>query len=217
MRLGIDVPEQGSGTLRRRTTRAERRLVKEAGSCDVTRLEDTEEALRLLQRLHTQRWGGASGFLDGFTRFGQVCRAAAARGELAMSVLRAGGDAVAVMASFEVGGRISYYQSGRDPDHRWRGAGTLLLARVIDDAGRRGLHEADLLRGEETYKADFATGQRQLWRLRCATGPRSAIALATDLSVDRARRIGGRARRGVVQLKNRHPLRRSAAASVPPA
>ena len=99
------------------------------------------------------------------------------------------------MASFEVAGRISYYQSGRDPDRRWRGSGTVLLARVIDDAGRRGLREADLLRGEESYKSDFATGSRELWRLRCATGPRSAVALTVDLAREQGRRRLGPARR----------------------
>ena len=208
MQLGLDVAQQGSGTLRRRTARAERRLVKETGSCVVAHVDDTDDALQLLQRLHMQRWGRASGFMDAFERFSIICHAAAAQGELAMSALRAGDDVVAVMASFEVAGRISYYQSGRATDHRWRGAGTLLLARVIDDAGRRGLREADLLRGEETYKSDFATGQRRLWRLRCATGPRATIALASDLAVERARHVAGRAWRTMRALRRTSAIRR---------
>ncbi|MDQ6847434.1 MAG: GNAT family N-acetyltransferase [Candidatus Dormibacteraeota bacterium] len=206
MRLGIDVAQQGSRSVRRRAARAERRLVKESGGCVVAPVDDTDEALRLLQRLHTQRWGGASGFLDGFTRFAALCHAAAAQGELAVSALRAGDEAVAVMAAFEVAGRISNYQSGRETDHRWRGVGTLLLARVIDDAGRRGISEVDLLRGDEAYKSDFATGRRGLWRLRCATGPRSAIALAIDLGIERARGAAGRARWAMHERKSGRPV-----------
>jgi CelD/BcsL family acetyltransferase involved in cellulose biosynthesis len=197
MELRLDASEQGSATLRRKTTRAERRMRKEAGSCLMERVHDTEEALRQLYRLHAQRWEGSSGFLSGYQRFAAACRAGVAAGEVVFNALHAGDDVVGVMASFEVAGRISYYQSGRDPDRRWRGSGTVLLARVIDDAGRRGLREADLLRGEESYKADFATGHRELWRLRCATGPRSAVALTIDLGLEHGRRLLGRARRRV--------------------
>lgn len=195
MQLAGGVFEQGSPSLRRRTTRAERRMTKDAGSCSVERVEDTEAGLVLLRRLHSRRWAGASGFLEAFERFASVCQAGVDAGEVAITVLRAGDEAVAVMVSFEVAGRISYYQSGRDPERRWRGAGTLLLARVIDDAGRRGFGEADLLRGEEAYKDDFATGRRQLWRVRCATGPRAAIALGADLAAEHGRRLAGRSRR----------------------
>ncbi len=195
MQLRHDVSEQGSATLRRRTARAQRRMRNDAGSCLVERIDDIEEALRLLQHLHAQRWEGTSGFLSGYQRFAAACRAGTAAGEVVFNALHAGDQVVGVMASFEVAGRISYYQSGRDPDRRWRGSGTVLLARVIDDAARRGMREADLLRGEELYKSDFATGARELWRLRCATGPRSMAALSTELGLERGRRLLGRARR----------------------
>lgn len=195
MQLGPGASQQGSASLRRRTSRAQRRMARDAGSCRVERVDDVEAALGLLRRLHAQRWAGESRFLDDFDRFARACRAGAAAGEVVMNALRAGDEVVAVMAAFEVAGRMSYCQSGRDPDRRWRGAGTLLLARVIDDAGQRGLREADLLRGEETYKSDFATGERRLWRLRCATGPRSVAALTVDLAAEHGRRVAGRARR----------------------
>ena len=187
--------EPRSPALRRVVHRTEARLLREAGSCIVERVGDVELALRVLHRLHAQRWGNASTFLGDFGRFATVCRAAAARGELAMDVLRAGDETVAVMASFEVAGRISCYQSGRIPERRWRTAGTVLLARVLDDAGRRGLREADLLRGDEGYKALFADGQRELWRLRCAVGWRARVALPVDLAAESGRHLAGKTRR----------------------
>jgi CelD/BcsL family acetyltransferase involved in cellulose biosynthesis len=183
--------------------RAEQRLLRETGGCSFERVGDIEDALDILHRLHRQRWGDSSNFLRDFGRFATICRAAAARGELAMHVLRVDDRAIAVMASFEVAGRISCYQSGRVPERRWRTAGTVLLARVVDDAGRRGLREADLLRGDEPYKAYFADGQRPLWRLRCAVGWRAGLALQVDLAAERARHLAGRTRRWLQSTRKR--------------
>src|SRR5438105_822195 len=200
--------ERRSHALRRMVHRTERRLVRETGSCIVERVGDVELGLRVVRRLHAQRWGEASVFLGAFDRFAAVCRAAADRGELAIDVLRAGDETVAVVASFEFAGRISYHQGGRIPAQRWRTAGTLLLARVFDDAARRGLIEADLLRGDEAYKALFADGRRELWRLRCAVGPRALFALQIDIAVERGRRLAGRTRRGLRSIPTRRPISR---------
>jgi CelD/BcsL family acetyltransferase involved in cellulose biosynthesis len=154
-----------------------------------------ELALRVLHRLPAQRWGEVSTFLGHFGRFATVCRAAASRGELAVDVLRAGDEVGAVVVSFEFAGRISYDQGGRIPTQRWRTAGTVLLSRVFEDAARRGLREGDLLRGDEAYKAVFADGQRELWRLRSAIGWRAHVALPVDLAAERGRRLAGRTRR----------------------
>ncbi|MBJ7608048.1 MAG: GNAT family N-acetyltransferase [Candidatus Dormibacteraeota bacterium] len=196
----------GSAKLRSTVNRTERRLGKVAGSLVVRRVEDTELALGLLRRLHALRWAGASAFLDDFDRFGAVCRAAALRGELAICALFAGEEAIAVVAAFEVAGRISYYQSGRDPAPRWRRSGTLLLARSIDGAAERGLREADLLRGDEQYKLELTSERRQLWRLRCTTGPRSTLALGIDVAAEHGRHLLGRTRRWLrTNLPSRRP------------
>ncbi|MBJ7594371.1 MAG: GNAT family N-acetyltransferase [Candidatus Dormibacteraeota bacterium] len=192
--LTAGTPMQSSAGLRRRVARTDKRLRAEAGDCRVELVGDLDTGLQLLRRLHMERWGGASGFLDGFASFAGVCRAAASRGEVLFYALYAGDDAIAVTVSFDVGGRVSHYQSGRDTDRRWHGAGTLLQARLIDEAVQRGSREVDLLRGEEAYKADFATGGRDLWRLRSATGPRAAAALIVDIAAQRGRRLAGRAR-----------------------
>jgi CelD/BcsL family acetyltransferase involved in cellulose biosynthesis len=184
-----------SANLRRVVARTERRLVTEAGQCDVVRPDEIEDGLSILRMLHAQRWGERSAFLRGFARFAAVCRAAATAGELAINILRADNETVAVVASFEVAGRISHYQGGRAPAARWRSASTVLLARVCENAARRGVHEADFLRGDEAYKDRFTDRRRELWRLRCAIGPRAVVALHSDIAAERGRRLAGRARR----------------------
>ncbi len=197
-------------SLRRLVHRTERRLVRDTGSCIVERVDDVELGLRVLHRFHAQRWGKASSFLGDFGRFATVCRAAAARREVVFNVLRAGDEPGAIVVSFEVAGHLSYYQSGRIPSRRWRGAGIVLLARVIDDAARRGLLDADLLRGDEAYKTLFADQRRELWRLRCAVGSTAQVALHIDFAAERGRHLAGRTRRRLRSIAaRRHPSRLS--------
>jgi hypothetical protein len=209
--------ERCSPTLRRVVHKTERRLVRETGSCIVERVDDVELGLRLLHRLHAQRWGKTSSFLGDFGRFATVCRAAAARGELLIDVLRAGDEAGAIVFSFEVAGRLSSYQSGRIPAPRWRGAGIVLLARVFDDAARRGMRDADLLRGDEAYKTLFADGQRDVWRLRGRVGSRALVALQIDLAAERGRRLAGKVRRRLRPIAARRHLSQLSSESGPDA
>jgi len=205
-----------SANLRRVVARTERRLSGEAGRCEVVRLDEVEEGLTILRILHAQRWGDRSAFLGAFTRFAAVCRAAAVAGELVINILRAGGETVAVVVSFEVAGRISHYQSGRAPGARWRSASTVLLARVCEDAGSRGVREADFLRGDEAYKDRLTDHRRQLWRIRCAIGPRAVVALHSDILVERALREAGRVRRELRAQVARHPRPRLRSIPSPP-
>jgi CelD/BcsL family acetyltransferase involved in cellulose biosynthesis len=184
-----------SANLRRLVARTEHRLAADAGQCDVVRLNNVEEGLTTLRMLHARRWGDGSAFLGSFARFAAVCRAAEAAGELAINILRAGDEIISVVASFEVAGRISHYQSGRSPTERWRNASTVLLARVCENAAGRGLGEADFLRGNEAYKDRLTDRRRDLWRLRCAIGPRAVVALHSDIAAERGRDLAGRARR----------------------
>ena len=88
---------------------------------------------------------------------------------------------MAIEVDFEVAGRLSFYQSGRRTDHDWRGCGTVLRSAIIEAAVGRGIREYDLLRGEEDYKAEWATARRQLSDCRLPVGP-GAKALAFVLS-----------------------------------
>ncbi len=72
---------------------------------------------------------------------------------------------------FDLGGRRSYYQSGRIMDSKkWRGAGSILLWRALEDAVRNGIFELDLLRGNESYKAQWSNTVREIVRVRCGVG-----------------------------------------------
>lgn len=143
---------------------------------------DLDRVIEVFAELHDTRWADESGFLAALERFTAVVRAGVARGEVLLTELRLdSGPTVAIEVDFEVAGRLSFYQSGRRTDHDWRGCGTVLRSAIIEAAVGRGIREYDLLRGEEDYKAEWATARRQLSDCRLPVGP-GAKALAFVLS-----------------------------------
>lgn len=207
-------PRSFRATLRKAT----RRLEQEAVAHRMLRGNSVDAALGTLGRLHRAQWGERSKFLAAYQRFAAASRAGAARGEVVFHELVAGEEVVAAVSCFEFAGRLSLYQSGRLSAHRWRNAATVLLATVIQDACRRGFSEVDLLRGDEPYKANFASAARELLRLRAAHGAAGRLALAALLLGDRARKLAGRPLRQLdARLPRRRPLRSlPAAAHMPP-
>ena len=183
-----------SRNFRSNVRKAVNRFEREAATYRVTRGASVEGALGTLRRLHAARWGGRSRFLAAYVRFAAAGRVGAARGEFVFHELVAADAVVAAMGCFEVAGRMSLYQSGWLPAHRWRNASTLLLTRAIEDACRRGLTEVDLLRGDEPYKRSFAPAARQLLRLQAAHGWAGRLALALLVLGRRSRRLAGRTR-----------------------
>ncbi|NLA34407.1 MAG: GNAT family N-acetyltransferase [Actinobacteria bacterium] len=131
-----------------------------------------EGALETLAGLHDGRWGDASGFLAAWTPFSAAVRAGAAVGEVRFGELvDSSGTPIAIEVDFVIGGRTSFYQAGRLTDHDFRGSGSVLRYRIISAAIERGDHEFDLLRGGENYKAEWASTQRALLRIRRGVGP----------------------------------------------
>ena len=65
---------------------------------------------------------------------------------------------------------MSFYQSGRDLDRQWNGAGTVLKAMVIESACKAGFRVIDLLRGPKAYKHEWADESRPVVRARAASG-----------------------------------------------
>jgi CelD/BcsL family acetyltransferase involved in cellulose biosynthesis len=163
--------------LRATVGKASRRLAGQGMEHRVVPVEEVEAALETLQRLHKARWGSRSNFLASYDRFAAAGRLGAARGEFAFHELTAEETVVAAVTSFEVAGRISLYQSGRVPEHRWRSATTVLLTRTVQDACRRGFGEVDLLRGNEPYKQNFASDTREILQLQAAKGFVAGLAL----------------------------------------
>ena len=176
-------------TLRRTIARASVRLA-EAGVQHCTCRDDSvRDALAALRRLHAAQWGDSSRFLPVFDRFAAACELGAQAGEVAVHELRAGQDVISSMATFEVAGRVSLYQSARQTEPRWRDATILLISAIVSDACERGFAEVDFLRGEETYKHSFAPERRQLVRLRAATGWATRLVLDAERAARRAKRL----------------------------
>ena len=177
---------------RRNLRKARARMAAQGAAYRISRGQSAVRSLETLRRLHAAQWGGRSRFLPSFDRFAAACRLGAESDEVAMHELHVDGTVIAVMASFEVAGRVSLYQSARLTDFRWRDATTVLLAASISDACDRGFAEVDLLRGSEAYKRNFAPEQRDLLRLRTANAWAGQAGMRTELAVRRARAAGRR-------------------------
>lgn len=187
-----------SSRVRNTVRRTTKRLVAAGATYRVAEAGETDRALVDLRRLHDERWATRSKFLAAFDAFSAAARCGAARGEVVFHELVADDEVIACEVGFEVAGRASFYQSGRSTADVWRGAGTMLRAAVVARACRNGLTEYDLLRGDETYKQDWADGQRPLLRLRAASGPGATALLVAALARDGLRPVVRRvrARRG---------------------
>ena len=72
--------------------------------------------------------------------------------------------------------------------------GTLLLFRIMEDAGTRGFHEFDLLRGDESVQASFAGGRRPLLTVRSSWGLGGTTAAMTAGAVRRAHSMAASAK-----------------------
>jgi CelD/BcsL family acetyltransferase involved in cellulose biosynthesis len=176
-------------TLRRTIARTSARLAEEGVQHRICRGESVRDALATLRHLHADQWGRSSRFLPVFARFAAAAELGARAGEVAVHELRAGQEVISCMATFEVAGRVSLYQSARQIEMRWRDATIMLISAIVADACERGFAEVDFLRGEETYKHSFAPERRQLVRLRVATGWATRLALDAERVARRAKRL----------------------------
>lgn len=171
--------------LRNSVDRTRRRLTREGVTYHRAAPAEVGAALDALRRLHGAVFGETSHFLPFFERFARVASAGVAAGELTFHQLRAGTQVIATTVTFETCGRLSYYQAGRDPDQRWRGAGVYLERLLLEQAWNDGLREFDHLRGREEYKRAWVGETRPLSRLVACSGPLGrasyyAFEVATD-------------------------------------
>lgn len=200
-------PASLRSTLRKRG----KRLARAGATYGTLGVDHCDEALRDLRRLHGGRWGAESALLPVFNRFSAAARPGLERGEMRVHVLSVDGTAIAISFCFELAGVVSFYQSGRDLDRRWDGAGTVLKAMVIEYACKEGFRAIDLLRGPETYKRDWADESRPVMRARAAHGLRTRLALSSLLVLRRsglgplAQRASGVARRTGQRRGRRDP------------
>ncbi len=172
-----------AGQVRSTISRTRKRLTK--AGCTVARVEadEVDRALEDLARLHDGRWGDASDFLEAWERFRAAARAGFDRDEVwATEVRTADGTVVATEWDLLTDGTVAFYQSGRSLDREWRGAGSVVRADVVEAAAASGRAEYDLLRGDESYKSDWATGHREVVRVRLGVGPMGRAVAAAAAS-----------------------------------
>jgi CelD/BcsL family acetyltransferase involved in cellulose biosynthesis len=166
------------GKVRSTITRTTKRFARDGVELVTVGSDGIDAALDDLARLHDSRWADGSVFLRGWERFCNAARAGATTGDVVVHALRdADGGAVAVELDLVLGDTVAFYQAGRRTEREWRGCGSVLRARIIEAAVAAGTTEYDLLRGDEPYKAEWATDRRELVRCTLGVGLRGAAAV----------------------------------------
>ena len=203
----LDLPESWNEYLstltatRRQTIRRKERSLTRRHEVVLTEYEGdrVEEGMNRLCNLHRQRWEGGGAFQDQqvealHRRFTPLLTA---RGDLWLVTLDLDGVPAAAWYGFALGDTVFFYQSGRDLKWERDGVGSVLMGMMIRRAIERGFRRFDFLRGEEPYKAQWTTSQREshervIFRpglrgkwLRCLYWPRE---LKSRLRARRARR-----------------------------
>lgn len=142
----------------------ERRLFRDQGATyRVTSSRDELDAdLDTFFALHRLRWGSASSLLRREPFYRRFAATAFDLGWLHLSFLSAAGTPIATGLDFRYADVQSQYNSGRDPAWDDYSPGTVLRAMTMRDALATGMREYRLLRGDESYKGRFATGDRGL-------------------------------------------------------
>jgi CelD/BcsL family acetyltransferase involved in cellulose biosynthesis len=84
-----------------------------------------------------------------------------ARNWLDLYGLRVGDNVVSILYGMTYRGVLGVYQTGFDPSWARHGVGAILRSYVLQDAIRRGLREADFLKGEYDYKGRWTNAERR--------------------------------------------------------
>jgi CelD/BcsL family acetyltransferase involved in cellulose biosynthesis len=82
----------------------------------------------------------------------------AAKGWVRVFLLEVKGRVIAALYGFSTGKTFSFYQSGMDPAWAHLSVGLVLMGCSMEHAIRSGIGTFDLLRGNEDYKFQWATG-----------------------------------------------------------
>ena len=154
------LPSRKRRNIRMSQNRAERRgpLAYDAG-------EPVDLLFRELVRLHTKNWArrGGTGLLasDTVLRFHDAALLALYDADLLrLRAIRINGAMAAVQYALQHRGTCYLYLQGFDPEFDFESPGTILLARVIEQAVAEGCHEIDFLRGGEPYKYTWGAADR---------------------------------------------------------
>jgi CelD/BcsL family acetyltransferase involved in cellulose biosynthesis len=147
----------------------------------VTSPVETVEAFERFYRLHEKRWSKTGGSeLSGHPRLVSFQRdLAAALAEAALlrfDELWVAGECRASVYGLDDGQTFYYYNSGYDSDWSNYSVGLVLIGLSIKNAIARGNTLYDFLRGDETYKFDWASRRAELKTVSLSRRTASAIA-----------------------------------------
>lgn len=171
-----------SGSARSMVGRAAPRLKREGVSFRLVDGAGIGQALVGFRDLHQNRWGDESSILPEWSQFAAAITAGWRLGSVMLGELVTEmGVVIAVECVLRAGSRACAYQSGRLDERQWRGSGSVLQAEMMRAAAAAGCTEFDLLRGGEAYKAAWATGQRDVLRMRIGVGLRARAVLTASM------------------------------------
>jgi len=146
-----------------------------------------------LMELHKKRWSArterhafsSSAYIE-FQR--EVMRALATRGALRLHSLELDGRIIAILYCFKHQDRIFYFQGGFDPQYSKLSPGSALFDFAIRSAVEEGAIEFDMLRGDYSFKQQWANSTRVT--VSCTRYARGPLGLAMGI----ADRLGSIAR-----------------------
>jgi hypothetical protein len=163
-----------STNLRSSVKRQSKRLEGEGVTYRRLAPEELPLGLMTLRELHGDHFGAQSSFTPHFERFQAAARAGVACGELVFHALSCEDRLIATIVTMEVGRHVSWLQSGmasRD-ERRFHGAGTVLLAKVLQGACEQGMLGVDLGRDPSAHKARWTEDIRPVRQLVGSWGGR---------------------------------------------
>jgi CelD/BcsL family acetyltransferase involved in cellulose biosynthesis len=137
----------------------------------VVEIDQTEQAIATLERVHDQRWDRHSLFRAYFPQFEAAARAGGALGYVRFHEVDVEGEVIASLATIEGWGTCYYFQVGRNPDPRWGNAGTVIYAKALERACELGFRKVDLCYGDAESKLRWADGREPIVRVHWGHGP----------------------------------------------
>lgn len=140
--------------------------------------ETLADDLATLIRLHQSRWvpQGEPGSLSDplvLAFHADSAPRLLRAGLLRLQILTVDGAPAAAIYALLSAGRIHFYLSGFDAAHTVISPGSLLLAAMMEQAIGEGRHEADFLRGRESYK--YAWGAQDRWSAQALIRPAADV------------------------------------------
>jgi CelD/BcsL family acetyltransferase involved in cellulose biosynthesis len=138
--------------------------------------------------LHRMRFAGRvaeSAFLAaGVPEFHlEAMRVLAAEGFVRLFMLTAGGEAVAALYGFSVGQTFQFYQCGMHTGWLRQGVGQVLIGNAIEQSIATGQATFDFLRGDESYKAQWADRWHENITLRLFDQRAASVAARWSLRI----------------------------------